>query len=322
MSHNIQFAKLRSTLFLLLLLSYQSTPLIAQNADTESQDPYILWLYGVSEGRRAYETALLNEILAITEVDFGKRELIVSTMPMSPKRGWLKLKTGNGIDIITSPDSFEGDHSDAGLRVNQGILKNLLGYRRLVIRSTERKLFNELNSAEAFKSLRVGQGVSWQDSLFFKHVGINYVEAEYFGNLFLMLARKRFDYISLGAVEIEETFASNTSEEIESEIEILEDVLIFYPLPLYFIVSKFRPELSQRIETGLERMIKNGSFDRMFKQHHQKEIALLSKPGSRVFALEDPVTKKFIEPELLDSPKIIRLKSEAGTPTETQSLTR
>lgn len=91
------------------------------------------------------------------------------------------------------------------------------------------------------------------------------VEGTSYEGLFAMLAAGRFELFSRGVVEVGEELARQKPDHPELTIE--HRLLLYYPLTRYFYVSR-SPEgeaLARRISAGLERMLSDGSFDRMFQ---------------------------------------------------------
>jgi hypothetical protein len=79
------------------------------------------------------------------------------------------------------------------------------------------------------------------------------------------LAAGRFELFSRSVVEIEEELAR---EKLTHPTLALErHLLLFYPLTRYFYVNRSPAgeALERRISEGLERMLKDGSFERMFQ---------------------------------------------------------
>lgn len=264
---------------------------------------YTFWVHGLSEGRRAYEIALLRNLIQLTEPEYGPAEINISFEPISPQRGWLRLKRGDGIDIITSPDTFTG--ATTGLRVEPGIMKNLLGYRKIAIRKEHQNRFASIDSAAQFRELSVGQGVAWQDSVFFKAAGIRVIETPHFSRLFAMLRNQRFDYISLGASEMEATLIAHNAEELH--LQSVDDLYVFYPLSVYYMLCECRPELQERLQVGLSLANQNGSFDQIFNDYHQAILEVLNSSEAKVFSLPHPNAEIQSHPELMPRSQVISI---------------
>ena len=78
-----------------------------------------------------------------------------------------------------------------------------------------------------------------------------------------MLRGGRFDYFPRGVNEAWAELEAHPNEGL-----IVESTLMLsYPAPLYFFVRNGNEQQAQRIQTGLEAMIDDGSFDALFESH-------------------------------------------------------
>ena len=100
-----------------------------------------------------------------------------------------------------------------------------------------------------------------------------------------MLKYYRFDYMPRAITEIIQ------EQEVYSGMEIEKNILIVYPSYMYFLVSPHRPELAQGIESGLEKMITSGDFDRHFYDFIDRQgvFEKLDIEKRKVIALKNPL---------------------------------
>jgi len=143
--------------------------------------------------------------------------------------------------------------------------KGLLGYRVFLIRSETQARLESVKGLGDLRQHSIGQGLNWGDVTILRKAGLTVVEGTSYEGLFAMLAAGRFELFSRGAVEIGEELARQKSNHPELMIE--RNLLLYYPLTRYFYVRR-SPEgeaLARRISTGLERMLSDGSFDKMFQ---------------------------------------------------------
>lgn len=143
------------------------------------------------------------------------------------------------------------------------IFKGILGIRLLLIRYEDRKAFNKINDIQSLKNFVAGHGTHWSDTPIYSanqlpvHTNVNY------SALFEQLKEKRFDYFPRGINEI-----WNELEAHHDSLYIADDLLIYYPLPVFFYVSPKRPQLAKDLKKGLTAALADGSYDRLFQQHH------------------------------------------------------
>jgi hypothetical protein len=105
-----------------------------------------------------------------------------------------------------------------------------------------------------------------------------------------MLDGERFDAFPRGA--------SEAWTELEAfpdlKLTVEKNLVLIYPLPTYFFVSKHDPELAQELEKGLEAAIADGSFDRFFYAAPEVKEALKKSDLSnrRAIRIENPFLPK------------------------------
>lgn len=163
------------------------------------------------------------------------------------------------------------------------ILRGLLGYRVCLINPAN---FPDTEKLVSLKQLQIAQGLNWADVEIYKYNDIYPKSAPTFEALFDMLAAKRFECLPLGADEVMYTWRDQKTKFPFLAVE--PDLLIYYDYPIHLHVSKKFPELAQRVALGLKKLQHSGEFDRLFKQHHAADIALLHLDQRKIFCLKSP----------------------------------
>jgi hypothetical protein len=110
-----------------------------------------------------------------------------------------------------------------------------------------------------------------------------------YDGLFDMLVAKRFDLFSRSVDEAYREFDERHAALPAMAID--DKILLYFPTTRYFFVQR-SPEgerLAKRLEAGLERMIRDGSFDAYFKQHKAPLIARANLKARRVFSIGNPL---------------------------------
>lgn len=167
------------------------------------------------------------------------------------------------------------------------LMKGLLGYRILIIRTADAKKFARIKSASALKQLRMGIPATWADAGLFRHNGYPVVEKGSFDELFTRLERGEFDYVTFGANEVASVFAERAAH--SGKLMIEPSLLVYYPFPLVFYVSPVQPELARRVSDGLEQISKNGVLDKIFNRYYGDTLAQLGLPKRTRISLENPI---------------------------------
>ena len=124
------------------------------------------------------------------------------------------------------------------------------------------------------------------DAELFRANGYPVVERGSFDDLFLRLQRGECDYVALGANEVVEAFKTMAAP--LGGLALEPSLMLSYPFPLVFYVHPARPELADRVSTGLRRIQEDGALDAVFDQHFGALVKRLSLPDRRTFRLANP----------------------------------
>jgi ABC-type amino acid transport substrate-binding protein len=230
---------------------------------------------------------ILHMALKKTEPEFGSFELRASVLKMNRLRYLSELELGRTINIAWSSTSDEMESRFSPIRIP--LRKGILGYRIALIAQEKQALIDQVKSIEDLKKLTVGQGQGWLDVQLYEANGIKVTQAKY-GNLFRMTAYKRFDLFPRGINEIFSEYALHSKESPTLAIE--KNLLIYYPWPYYFFFNKSDAALKERIELGLRKMIKDGSFDAIFIKFNGKAIAQANLHGRRLIQINNTLLPK------------------------------
>lgn len=230
---------------------------------------------------------ILKTALEKTIPEFGPYELQPSHSKMNGLRYLTELGKGREVNVVWSSTSEEKEKKFLPIRIP--LRKGLLGYRISLIARDKQALIDQVKTLADLKKLSIGQGVGWDDVKLYEANGIKVTQAKY-GNLFRMSNYGRFDLFPRGINEIFSEFAVQSSENPQLVIE--KNLLIYYPWPYYFFLNKQDAVLKNRIETGLRKMLKDGSFDAIFNKYHGKAIAQANLKGRRLIKINNYLLPK------------------------------
>jgi hypothetical protein len=208
-----------------------------------------------------------------------------SKLPMTPARYRYEIKGGKYVNVIWATVSEEMEEELLPVRIP--VRKGILGYRIFLIRKQDQEKFAAITTVEELKRLKVGQGLGWNDVAVFEQNGFDVEIGNSYEGLFHMLVKERFDYFSRGINE--------AAAEYEQRKEKLPDLffeqhlLLYYPWPKYFFVSKDNPQLAERIKRGLMMMLHDGTFDQIFLKHHGETIEKANLKQRRLFRITNPL---------------------------------
>lgn len=226
---------------------------------------------------------------------------------MSPIRGREKLKLGHEVHFHSAPILYREFDQDISFILPFNILNNLLGYRQAIIRKSDSKLFEVAAKSPALiKAMTAGQGRYWPDVRVYQHNGFNVMEADRYESLFPMLHLKRYDYLPLGIGEVRGAISGRREQEFE--LTLADDLVLFYPWPVYIMVSKTRPELAERLTYGYEQALKSGAYQALFDQHFKSLIDRYNHPSTHLMLLENPMLspEQHAPPILLDRATVVQ----------------
>lgn len=200
-----------------------------------------------------------------------------------PKNRVLKLIANNGgIDVISAGATTERDR--LLLPVRFPILKGLNGWRIALVTKDNEDLFLKHATLPAFKSLKAGQLHRWSDTKVIESNGINVEKGSSYEGLFTMLENNRFDYFPRSILEVRWEYEKHKANNI-----LIEPYrLIHYPTAYYFYVNKRNTKLAIDITFGLEKALKDGSFDKIFHRYFGAAIKKVQEENRTVISLNNP----------------------------------
>lgn len=267
---------------------------------------YRYWDLGASPTRDAYQFELLRLALERTRKSHGDYELIRVDQKLTSLRASREVSCGELINIEATPnwttESVPSEiRRDKRIAIKIPLLEGLLGYRRLVIRKADLEKFAAITRAEELQALVAGQGRDWEDIFIYRNNGFKVnAEADYY-NLFAMLVAGRFDYLPLSTVEVD-NFIQKFGMYSE-DVVVAPGILIYYPFPVLFQLSKNTPELAERVNVGLTEAKRDGSMKNLFEHYFAEDLKKLRDSNMRVFVLKNHRVPEYLR---LDEPLLVK----------------
>ncbi|MFG6486382.1 hypothetical protein ACG04R_06850 [Roseateles sp. BYS78W] len=252
------------------------------------------WDWGATPKRDDYQFELLTLALDKTTKDYGPYQLARVVRSYSTSRLRREINRGDVVNVHAGPwrplETTEDKLPERSLRVNVSILKDLLGYRRLLIRRDDRERFRSIRKEQELKELVIGQANGWVDIEVYRHNGYRVNDTPTPASLFDMLARKRIDYIPISLMDADTTLSSRP--DLAGQLMLLPDITLYFPLPVIFYVNIHEPRMAERLEAGLNLARQDGSFERLFRSHFAHELQLIREGSGRRFMLANPFVPK------------------------------
>ncbi|BCD96399.1 hypothetical protein MARGE09_P0599 [Marinagarivorans cellulosilyticus] len=164
-------------------------------------------------------------------------------------------------------------------------LSSVLGLRVLLTKEQDIEQFNDIRTLDNLREFNAGIGHNWAEKKIFKAQNIPYKEGLLANNLLPMLEKKRFDYIALSVLD--DPAALGNSQDMK--ITTLDDLMLYYPIPIQLNTSSAIPELATRLKKGLERFTENGEANALIKSIFSDADILQNSKKIRLITIENPL---------------------------------
>ena len=238
----------------------------------------------ISIARSMYGKALLESVMDATEHEYGRYKINVVSSNLTPQRKKQEMIKGDNINLIwTTQDS---NSIEELLKVPFHTMKGVLGYRALIIKADRQDEFSKITNLQQLQLMRPGQVELWTDTEIYKKNNFDVATSNNMPALFPMLENGRFDFLPLGASEVNKEYLLIRLKYRSLAIET--ELLIKYSLHMFFMVSPTQPILAERLEKGLLAIEESGEFDRIFNQFVQPEMDSIKMQNRRVINLSSP----------------------------------
>jgi hypothetical protein len=250
-----------------------------------SADGKVIRVTDFNDPNAAYAIGLLK--LGLSNIDTQYR-VEVNSSELSQARINEEVSSGGILDLLWTTGDTQSESILRPIRIP--IFKGLLGYRIFLIKKGDQYKFDKITTLDELRKLTLGQGKTWADTRILEANGFNVIKTSKYDGLFYMLEGGRFDAFPRG---VHEPFGELVSHP-KLNITVEKKLMIAYKMPFYFFVSKENVKLANDIETGLNRAIENGSFDKYFMNAPSIKdvIEKADMKNRRVFYLDNPTLTK------------------------------
>lgn len=262
-------------------LSAPATAAAEPKKVTGSQRNFILWY-------RNYDNPAIRFLveLALDKTpEYGPYQLLRSE-ELSQGRVLRELANNSSrlVDIANVATSAEREAylNPVPLPVDGG----LLGFRVCLVLPKNLPLFEGIDGIETLqkKHIRIGQGTHWPDTPILEANGISVITHTRYEILFGMLRNERFECFARSISEVMFDLEFNQADDLVVE----PNLLLAYPMPSYLFVAPDDQETAERLQLGLERASKDGSFAVYLKTWFGRAVAELGLERRKVLTLENP----------------------------------
>lgn len=229
--------------------------------------------------RSEYPLKLLELALAKSGTPFTLKP---SSAVMNKARVADELAQGREINVAWMVTSREREARLLPIRIC--VFKGLGGWRIALVRKADLPLFARVRTLKDLQKLAAGQQLDWPDTAILRASAIPVETATSYDSLFAMLANGRFSWFPRSIPEIWAEAQSHKSQGLVVEPHLL----VRYPSAYYFFVNRRDERIAWLIESGLERSIKDGSFDKLFLEYHGDVLARAKIKDRLVIDLPNP----------------------------------
>jgi hypothetical protein len=239
-----------------------------------------------ADSQYVYDYELLRLALEKTRDQYGAAELRPSADSMNQARAAEEIIAGSGLINIFAR-STSPEHEERMLPVRIPLDKGLVSYRLFLIRADMQPRFAAVKTLEELKRFSAGSFTTWADTRILRDAGFQVVTGDNYEGLFKMLVAGRFDFFSRSIDEAFREYEERKGELPDMKIE--DTILLYFPTTRYFFVQR-SPEgkkLAERIEAGLNKMIRDGSFDAHFRKYKGPAIAMAELKKRKVFRISN-----------------------------------
>ncbi|MBU6955255.1 transporter substrate-binding domain-containing protein [Hahella sp. HN01] len=164
------------------------------------------------------------------------------------------------------------------------IYRGILGLRLLLVTQEKSEIFSKIDDIDDLRQFVGGHGVHWGDLPVYSANGLKVATSSQYETLFTLLRNNRFDYFHRGFLEIWDELDRN-----QDRLVVADNIMLFYPHPVYFFISRNEPELARKLEEGLNIAIADGSFKTLFTEEMKGYLAKGNLSSRKLIILKNPV---------------------------------
>lgn len=231
---------------------------------------------------------ILKTALDKTAAEYGPYTLQPSRSAMNEARSLVELSKPSGmVNIAWCGTSVQKEKDYRPVRIP--LRKGILGYRVALIAKNRQAAVDRIRNLDDLKKISVAQGIGWGDVGIYKANGIKVHTAGY-ESLFKMVAANRVDLFPRGINEVFKEYAAR--HDAIPDLAVERHLLVYYPWPYYFFFNKADQSLAKRVETGIRKMMKDGSFDAIFMKYNSASILQADLGSRRIIRIRNPFLPK------------------------------
>lgn len=228
---------------------------------------------------------IIRTALIKTSEQYGPARLVPADQTMNEARAFHELELDRTLTLAWGSTSRERETRLLPVRIP--LRKGILGWRLCLVDHARAQSLPKIETLDDLRKLTLGQGVGWGDAAVYRQSGVGVVLAPNYESLFSMLSAGRFDLFPRGLTEAYAELEKRS--QLRGSVEVASGFAIYYPWPYYLFVNRANTELASRLEAGLEIMIKDGSFDAIFRRYNADRIKRADLHHRKIIRLDNPL---------------------------------
>ncbi|MCF2948196.1 transporter substrate-binding domain-containing protein [Paraglaciecola aquimarina] len=240
--------------------------LIFSCAEAMSASWQITYPRTISDEDKSTEYPLKVLALALEQTGVNY-QLTPSEKYYSQGKNLSRLKDNREINVVWSMTDNQREKDLLPIRIP--IYKGLIGWRMFLIREDMAERFKYIQNLDHLLKLIPIQGSDWPDTKILQANSFDVVTNINHSALANMLSNAQGDFFPRSILEIWDELASLKTK---NKLVIQDSLGLRYPAAMYFFVNNKNRPLAHLINTGLEKAIENGQFDKLFNQTYRSYI--------------------------------------------------
>lgn len=263
---------MRYNLYVLVIILMQISTATASNYDAISVTHY--------QGHERYEYGAKLLDLALSKLDIPYKIDVSDTDMVNEARGELEVIRGH-LDLQWMSTSSFRESKMIPIRIP--IYHGALGLRLLLVNKERKAELESIKDIADLQRYTGGHGLHWGDLPIYDANKLKVIAHKQYESIFKLLKLNRIDYFHRGINEIWAEY-----EHHQNSLAIADNIMLFYPLPVYFFVTTQRPGLAISLEKGLNLALQDGSFKRLFESYMGQQIIDGKLENRNLIVLKNP----------------------------------
>lgn len=238
----------------------------------------------IYNNKEAHNYEVIQRALEVTELEFGPFIFEEVVLSMNADRMLKSTSKGELINIAIMPANKEWDSVAIPIRIP--VRMGLLNYRLLVVNNEDLPKFEKINTLDELNKFSAGLLKNWITTKIYQVNSLNVTKVSNLNSLFLMLHKRRIDYIPRTIYEVYDDLNNQNVEEDNLVIE--PNIVLHIPMHAFIYVSQTNPRLAKRFQRGLSKLLESGELKDILYKYYGAEILKAKLKQRKVIYIENP----------------------------------